>query len=209
MKKFLLGVGAAVAVAVVGFLGGTFSSNPPANIGAFTTSGSNFTDVKVTGDLDVDSNMDLTGATTTISNIKYDSKFYTALTLTGTVTTTPGLTGSLTNTGAPKLCNLVQLDISQLGTDAFVFSVSTTTAAGVGNGANLIASTTVATSTASIQSTILDNVENPGSYNANSFVWGNGQVITVGFDALGTPDNASSTARDVMTGGLYVTCHTR
>lgn len=180
----------------------------PGNLGAFIASPSGFTDIKATNDLQVDGQTRLTG-TTTQDLITLGSSFTKVLTLSGTVTTTPGLIGSITNTGAPKICNLVQLDVTQVGTEAFVFSVSTSTGAGVGNGANLIASTTVATSTSSFQSTILDSVENVGSYNGNSFIWGNGMVITTGFDSFGGPDNASSTPRDLMTGTLYVRCITR
>ena len=172
-------------------------------------------------DLTIDTNGDFTvnstaafNASTTVQEISLGSRFYEALDFTAGNTTTPGAIASIQNTGADKLCNLVQLDIAtgsttgglEGGGSSYHFGVSTGTSATTWTASGgLIASTTVATS-----STItLDSVNEVGSYGRTTFNWDNGVYINAGFDVTDAQATASSTAYTSMSGGLYVHCITK
>ncbi len=168
----------------------------------------------ITSNVQVLADLDLT-ATTTIQEINYGSRYFQALDFSAGNTSTPGALASICNTGITNVCSVAVLDISvgstTVGHDgsgaAWAFSLSTSTSA-VDNGGidpTLIATTTLATSSA----IILDNTKHVGAYNASSFTWGNGVCINAQFDTPDTDAAATSTAYTSMAGGLYVTCHTR
>jgi hypothetical protein len=151
--------------------------------------------------------------TTTVQEITIGSRFSESLTFTAGSTTTPGSLVSIQNTGETKICELAQIDISTASAvggltgvgSPFQFGLGTSTAATNWTGATLIASTTVATTSA----IVLDSQENAGSYNGKSFVWTAGEYINGAFNILDNQASASSTAYTSMVGKLYLVCHTR
>ena len=157
----------------------------------------------------------LTG-TSTQGLVSYDSAHNISLTLTST-STTPGGAGSITNTGATKICQLGEVEITsgssaggRLGAgSAFVLSVATTTSVGTSVlSGNLIASSTVATSS----TPLLDTVVNKGSgvnVAGQSFQWTATEAIQVQWEGTTTDPATSTTALAGMAGELYITCHTR
>jgi len=82
--------------------------------------------------------------------------------------------------------------------------MATSTSSAAPNAPNLIASTTVATST----TILLDHLEHPGSSGMTSFLWGAGEYI-LGLAGAQYPQYASSTDWDAAAGEMYITCHTR
>lgn len=184
------------------------TGDPESPLGAFTTPGTRFTDLKVEQDLEVTDETSLS-ATTTVQEITYGSRFAAALSFTAPTTT--GSLVALQNTGDAKLCSLVELNITGAPTNAFRFSVSTTTAAdsfSTGVAGNVIASTTVATDTVPL----LSNYLNPGTFNGGtvgvymSWTWDRGAYLLGAMDS--NTDIASTTDWSAMAGNLYVTCHT-
>lgn len=170
----------------------------------------------VDGNEIIDGNGALSGyATTTVNELSLGSRFYFDLDLSAT-STTPGTPGSITNTGEEKICQVAEINIttgSSAGGRAgagspFAISLATTTAVGVGNQANLIATSTIATSS----TWLFDTTTNKGSginTAGTSFLWKNGEVIQAAFNGI-TGDPATSTASLTgMAGRVYVVCHTR
>lgn len=220
----LVSVVAVAVVAIVGFAGyitaqtlGTYGSvnvenaninfNAPEGAAEGVLGGTTQSDWNVGGNLTVD-------GISTIQDISLGSKYSSALTFTAGATTTPGGLFAIENTGSSKICTRVELDITtgstvggRLGTGhPIVFSISTSTAEGVGNGANLIATSTLATSTTNL----LDTVVNKGSgvaVAAQSFEWATGEVIQGQFDGLSTDPATSSIPYVGMAGKAYITCH--
>lgn len=163
-------------------------------------------------DLTLDSSSTLSiGATTTMQEITLGSRFTSALTFTAGATTTPGGLFSIQNTGDTKLCNRLDLDITGGTTgSAVIFSAATSTSgSAITADMSLIASTTLATTSASI----IDNYYAPGTYatagtdQGRSWRWVAGEYIIGQFDVTAT--GASSTVYTVMSGNAYVHCITR
>lgn len=190
------------------------------SFGAYITDPTRFTDVNITNDLVVDglstftSGTTLTG-TTTQKLVDLASPYSFNLTLSAT-STSPSGAGSVTfaNDG---FCHIAALDISKggaaaggrLGTGApFSISMSTTTAAGIGFGANILATSTIPTSTA----TYFDTVAQPGTGigpAGRGFLVKTGEVLQVSFNGT-TGDPATSTDSITgMTGKVLVLCVTR
>jgi hypothetical protein len=198
-----------------------------------STDWTDFTAVRIAEDLVVGALTTLTGTvtfsgsstmtgTTTVQDMSYGSNYYEALTFTAGATTTPGGLFSIQNTGATKLCRIVEVDVSS-GSSAgglagaggpldFCVGTSTSATAWSGAGCSLVATTTLATSTTSI----INNVVNPGTYVGGDqdiggapFIWGNGVYLSGAFDSLSTFAATSSDVYTSMAGGIYITCHTR
>lgn len=147
------------------------------------------------------------------NDLAYGESFAVDLDLSAT-STAPGAAGVLTNTVGKRICNRIEVDVTtgstaggRLGAGSpFAISIATSTASGVGNSDNLIATTTLATST----TPLLDSVVHKGSGVAvagQSFEWNLNEVIQVSFDGT-TGDPATSTdSLTGMAGRLYVSCH--
>ena len=181
------------------------------NIGAFTTAGSNFTDVQIAGELDVTGESRLT-ATTSLQEIVLGSRFKKALTFTAGVTTTPGGLVALQNTGADKLCQKAEILTTANVQGSMDVSLATSTSATAisGNGVNLIATTTIATTTKVILSSSIDDQAGSGLTNGSeSFLWLNGTYILGSIDAKSGRSGASSTDYSSAVGYLYLTCHSQ
>lgn len=164
-----------------------------------------FTDLKVTNDLEVDQELQV-DATSTLQELTFGSRFADAIAPTAGSTTTPGGLFSLQNTGAPKICSMVELDITAIG-PSFQFAIGTSTQASAWSTktATLVASSTVPTDTTAL----LNFVDQVGVSAMDSFLWGAGEYILGAFD-LGNRNNASSSDYvSRLTGSAYVTCHTR
>lgn len=149
--------------------------------------------------------LNVTG-TSTLQEITLGSRFTDTASFAAAATTTPGGLVSLQNTGLPKICTNLELEL--IGVEnSMVFQVSTSTSASafVNNmaGGGLIASTTVPTATAEIILDIADDGNNVGAW-----LWDAGQYILGAVDA-GNRNNASTTDYDSVSGNLYVTCHSR
>lgn len=171
-------------------------------------------------------NLDLQ-ATTTLQELKWGTRFSEALDFTRGNTTTPGALFSLQNTGAAKLCTLVEVEITTGSTaggpagagNAFTFAVGTSTAASSWSTktATVIASTTPATSSLAI----INSLVSPGSYVGTDqdiggapWLWGNGEYLLGVFDDASKSTGGGTYATDSgsytgMAGSVYVSCHTR
>lgn len=160
--------------------------------------------------------------TTTLQEITFGSRYTSSLDFSRGATTTPGGLFSIENTGATKICTRIELDITSgtaqggpIGTGrGFAFAISTSTTAingsVSGGAANLMASSTVATSSPGF----LNNIDSAGSSGMDSFLWTGGEFINGQFDQVtlsgGGVDNATSSDEYVdMVGNVYITCHTR
>ncbi len=182
------------------------------NIGAYIASPTTYTDLHVDNDLVVDENFTSSG-TTTVQEITYGSRFNTALTLTAGASTTVGGLVALQNTGDTKICHEVEVLFytdSSANSGTFKFSVATSTDSDdYSNNANsLIATTTVATTSA----LLVDSNKTPSGTNfsnatSTSWLWNRGEYIVGQFD-LTDFVKASSTHYTSRTGELYVDCHT-
>jgi hypothetical protein len=162
-------------------------------------------------------------ATTTLQKIEFGSDLSKALTFTAGATTTPGGLFSIQNTGDVKICSKVTLYFgSDSGDDTLKlqFSVSTSTSATAWSNVpgGLIASTTVATTTASVTpnniARIYSSETNPGEFfrmgnqgkvTSTDWIWDNGVYVNGAFDY---PDHlsASSTAYTSRTGTVNIFC---
>jgi len=155
-------------------------------------------------------------ATSTLQEITLGSRYVVDLTLTAT-STTPGTAGYILNSGATKVCQRVEVEVTsasnaggRAGAGApFDISVGTSTAITTwsGQGANLIASTTIATSTTVLYDSVA--YEGGGVTDGSSFLWENGKYIVVGFDGKVGDPATSTAALTNMDGKLYIICHTR
>lgn len=160
--------------------------------------------------------------TTTLQELSFGSNNYEAMTFTAGATTTPGGLFSIRNTGATKICTISQVDVAvgstvggRLGTGVpldFCVGTSTSATAWSGAGCSIIATTTAATGTAML----IDNVRYPGTYVAGdqdiggaSFLWTNGVYLNGAFDSHSGDPATSSASYTGMSGGAYITCHTR
>jgi len=198
-------------------------SGSEGSLGGFDpiASESGFTDVNVSNDLRVQGEFVATG-TTTVGLLTYDSNNSASLTFTAAATTTVGGLFSIQNTGAPRVCHLVELDIATGSTSggaedtgsAFAFRVATSTSASAWSGGSsalsLITSTTQATSTSAV---IFNSNDNAG-LGLDSWVWDNGVYINGAFDDAslssgGTDYSTSSAAYTSMAGSVFIDCHTR
>jgi hypothetical protein len=198
-------------------------------LGQAIASVTHFTDVAIDNDFAVTNNTTLSG-TTTAPSLTFNASNAKALNFANNAaSTTPGGMFSLQNTGIAKLCTTVELDITsasslggRLGTGAsYIFGVGTSTAAtswAGGDPRELIASTTLPTSTTSL----ITNVKNPGSYVGTDqdiggapWVWDNGVYVNGVFSdaSQSTSGNldayATSSAFTGMAGKVYINCHTR
>jgi hypothetical protein len=156
-------------------------------------------------------------ATSTVQEITLGSRYVVDLTLTAT-STTPGTAGYILNSGATKICQRVEVEITsasnaggRAGAGApFDISVGTSTSATAWSGIvgpGLIASTTIATSTTVLYDSVA--YEGGGVTDGSSFLWENGKYIVVGFDGKVGDPATSTAALTNMDGKLYVICHTR
>src|SRR3990167_3082110 len=175
-----------------------------------------FTDVDIDNDLNVDGDTDLE-ATTTVQEIVFGSRFSQALTFTAAATSTPGGLFSFQNTGAPKICTTITVDVDtadatngRLGTGhPFDFSAATSTSASLYStkSASVIATTTLATGTAAL----IDSHRSPGSYiggdqdqGSAPWIWSNAVYLLGAFDSYSGDAATSSDAYTGLAGEVHV-----
>ena len=152
------------------------------------------------------------GATTTLSAINVASPYSITLDLSAT-STSPSAAGSVLMT-QDSVCHFATLIVTKNSTaiggrqgtgSPFAISVATSTSASIGNGASIIATTTIPTTTGKL----LDTLVNGGSaisVAGQSFQVKNGEVVVVGFNGI-TGDPATSTdALAGMRGKLTLNC---
>ena len=159
----------------------------------------------------------LTG-TSTLQGIVLGSQNSFTLSLAAAATTT-GATGSLQNTGVPKVCFLAEVEFSSQFEGSMNFGLSTSTSATNLHvtAPNLIATTTLATGTRPIlnnlshPSIFFAGIENEGTTTTTpkSFLWDNGVYIVSTLMSDGYPDNASSSDYTTAAGKVYMNCHAR
>jgi len=164
------------------------------------------------------------GGWVTVDELEYGPSMSANLDFSRGATTTPGGLFRILNSSTAKVCSTVELNITDgtgtggptgIGT-AMVFSVATSSTASAfsSTGGTLVASTTNATSSQHI----ISSVRNAGTYVASdqdvggeSWVWEKGVFLLGAFDdpsALAADDYAtSSTAYTGMAGKAYVSCH--
>lgn len=175
---------------------------------------SNLTDLDIADEFRVQGESLLTG-TTTLKTIAYASPYVLDLTVTAT-STSPSGAGYVTfaNDSVCQLAEVVFKGASaaggRLGTGSpFALSAATSTAAGVGNGANIMATTTVATSTAPLLSTRQTSVNGSGlGFAGASFLVNGGEVVQFSWNGI-TGDPATSTDALPDSARAYLTCHSR
>ena len=159
----------------------------------------------------------MTTETSTIQIITRGSDAAKAMTFTAAATTTPGGLFSIQNTEVDKLCGVISIDFkTNGGADSVALQVaaatSTQASAWSSKTRTLVASTTIATTSAPL----ITNVTNPGTYVASDqdiggelWLWSNGTYLLGALESNRTPDHASSTGYTSMAGTVQVDCVTR
>ena len=162
------------------------------------------------------------GTWVTIDELELGTSASGRLNFTKGATTTPGGLFRIYNSGSPRICNRLELEISvgstvggNLGTGtAFAYRVATSTSRTLfSNDSTLIASTTNATGTVDI----FDTVDSNGTgivVAGESFLWDKGVWILGAFDDAtasedGTDYSTSSNAYVGQIGKFYIPCHIR
>lgn len=178
------------------------------------------------GDVLVEEELGATpGTSILINDVEYGASLSAPLKFVAAATTTPGGLFKILNSGTDKVCGVVEVDVTDgtataggSGTgNAMAFSVSTSTSATAFStkAGGIIASTTIATSTAGL----FTNISNAGSYiggdqdvGGERWVWGKGVWLLGAFDdrskSSGGGDYSTGTGAYLgMAGRVYVDCH--
>lgn len=189
------------------FGGGGTVSTPDESLGAGSS--------HITSDTTVSGTLSAT-ATSTFQEVTQGSRFVKTLTFSQGATSTFGGLGSLQNTGSPKICTNVWIDLSTgISTNAYNFSIASSTSATALSSdrvSNIMASTTSIVG----QPMEFSMIGNPGNdfprgdkgiASTTPFVWDNGEYIAPIFGST-----VASAARENYTsavGKMYLNCYSR